>query len=122
MLRRYHSTPSPLFPPFRLLPEVALQFLTSFFKTYLASSNLDSLSILLRKSGISDLLLVFPSTIRDRAHLEKHFKGEGLDGVWEWYLKKAAEKQQVEVVARLKEILESGDDNAVEEVRCWESR
>ncbi|KAJ9121081.1 hypothetical protein QFC24_005062 [Naganishia onofrii] len=71
--------------------DVSINFITTFFKAYLAIGTMDGLATLLRKSGISDLLAFFPNTKRDRLHLEKHFKAHGLNPVVDYYTKKMLE-------------------------------
>lgn len=68
---------------------------------------METLATLLRKSSISDLLLFFPSTIRDRKHLEAHFRSSGLSNVADWYLKRLEGQQREEIIGRLREIMEN---------------
>jgi hypothetical protein len=95
------------------LSEVALNFITTFFKAYLSVQTMDHLTITLRKSGVNDLLLVFPQPKRDRVHLEAHFKKEGLPQIVDWYTKKVNTAAKDQIVARVKEMIqaeESSDD------------
>ncbi|ORY25642.1 hypothetical protein BCR39DRAFT_543514 [Naematelia encephala] len=83
---------------------VALSFLSPFFKTYLSKQNVEHLGSTLRRSGLRDLLLVFPIQTRDRAHLEEYFKKEGLQPIIDWYAKLAsleAREQTINEVGRL---------------------
>lgn len=72
---------------------------------------MDGLSILLRKSGINDLLAFFPNTKRDRQHLEKQFKAHGLNAVVDYYTKKVNAAVKEDVVARLREMMSEEETN-----------
>jgi tRNA/tmRNA/rRNA uracil-C5-methylase (TrmA/RlmC/RlmD family) len=74
---------------------------------------MDHLAVTLRKAGVNDLLLVFPQPKRDRAHLEAHFKKEGLQQIVDWYTKKVVTAARDRIVTRVREMLqaeESSDD------------
>ncbi len=72
---------------------------------------MDHLTITLRKSGVNDLLLVFPQPKRDRAHLEAHFKKEGLPQIVDWYTKKVATAARDQIVARVREMIQGGESS-----------
>lgn len=100
--------------------EVALNFITTFFKAYLSVQTMDHLTITLRKSGVNDLLLVFPQPKRDRVHLEAHFKKEGLPQIVDWYTKKVNTAAKDQIVARVKEMIqaEESSDDIVEWIKA----
>ena len=93
---------------------VALGFLTSFFKTFLAKQNVDVLGSTLRKSGLRDIALVFPIQVRDRKHLEEHFKKEGLEKINDWYAKVALNEAEKETVANVSRMVH--DEETPEQV------
>ncbi|CED82004.1 Predicted translation factor, contains W2 domain [Phaffia rhodozyma] len=66
---------------------VSISFLTSFIRAYLSAQSSDHLLRLL-KTTFKDLADVFPVNQRSRAHVEAHFKAEGLPQVAEWYSKR----------------------------------
>ena len=68
---------------------VALQFLTSFFRAYLAKQSIEQVGSVIRRSGLKDIAAVFPLQSRDRKSMEEHFKKEGLPSINEWYAKLA---------------------------------
>jgi hypothetical protein len=68
---------------------VALQFLTSFFRAYLAKQSIEQVGSVIRRSGLKDIAAVFPLQSRDRKSMEEHFKKEGLPQINEWYAKLA---------------------------------
>ncbi|KAK8858667.1 hypothetical protein IAR55_002896 [Kwoniella newhampshirensis] len=84
---------------------IALEFLTAFIKTYLSrGQTIDQLAGTIRRSGLKDILLVFPIQTRDRAHLEAHFKKENLQPVIDWYAKLAlgeVKEQTIQAVERM---------------------
>ncbi|RXK36793.1 hypothetical protein M231_05954 [Tremella mesenterica] len=80
---------------------IALDFLTSFFKTFLSKQNVDVLGSTLRKSGLKDIALVFPIQVRDKRHLAEHFSKEGLEKINEWYAKVALGESEKETVANV---------------------
>ena len=94
--------------------DISVDFITTFFKVFLASQTIEQLGTLLRKSGIQDLLAFFPNTKRDRTHLEKHFKSHGLNSVVEYHTKKVNAAVKEEVVGRLKEMIT--DEDSTEDV------
>jgi len=100
--------------------DVALNFITTFFKAYLSTQSMDHLAVTLRKAGVNDLLLVFPQPKRDRAHLEAHFKKEGLQPVVDWYTKKVITAARDQIVTRVKEMLqaEESSDDIVEWIKA----
>ncbi|KAJ9094359.1 hypothetical protein QFC19_007967 [Naganishia cerealis] len=89
--------------------DVSINFITTFFKAFLAAQTIEQLGSLLRKSGINDLLAFFPNTKRDRQHLEKHFKSHGLNSVVDYHTKKVNAAVKEEVVARLREMMSEED-------------
>lgn len=90
---------------------IALGFITSFFKAYLAKQNMDHLSATLRRSGLRDLQLVFPIQIRDRKHLEDHLKKEGLQPVLDWYNKIALSEVKDQTMASIGRMTSEDDTN-----------
>lgn len=98
---------------------VALSFITSFFKAYLARQNIDHLSATLKRSGLRDLLLVFPVQTRDRKHLEEHFKKENLTPVLEWYNRLALLEVKDDTVLNVTRMI--NDDESNEQVSALKS-
>ena len=94
---------------------VAIAFLTAFMRTYLSKQNVDHLGGTLRRSGLKDILLVFPIQIRDRKHLEAHFKQENLPAISEWYSKIALSEVKEQTIADVARLLNEDETN--EQVR-----
>jgi hypothetical protein len=108
----------------------SLAFLTAFIKSYLApvstgsgcGETLDSLTSMLRKLGIADLLDFFPLQKRSVTELQKEFKEKKVDPkVTEWYLKLVEGWKKEEIYRKLRELTEdSGQGRASnEEVRSF---
>ena len=93
---------------------VALTFLTAFIRTYLAKQNVEHLGGTLRRSGLKDILVVFPLQTRDRKTLEEHFKKENLPAINEWYAKIALSEVKEQTIANVTRMI--GDDEADEQV------
>lgn len=94
---------------------VALGFITSFFKFYLARQNIEHLSATLKKSGLRDLLLVFPIQTRDRKHLEEHLKKENLTPVLDWYNRLALLEVKDDTIVNVTRMV--NDEETNEQVR-----
>ncbi|CAD6566550.1 MAG: hypothetical protein TREMPRED_002731 [Tremellales sp. Tagirdzhanova-0007] len=90
---------------------VAIAFLTAFMRTYLSKQNVDHLGGTLRRSGLKDILLVFPIQIRDRKHLEAHFKQENLPAISEWYSKIALSEVKEQTIADVARLLNEDETN-----------
>ncbi|CAE7093914.1 unnamed protein product [Rhizoctonia solani] len=80
---------------------------TSIFRVVLAEQSMEHLSSLLKKGGIKDLLLFFPTTKRTADGLLTHFKDAGLPQVAEWYTKKQSSALKTQLIAQLKERCEN---------------
>lgn len=93
---------------------VALAFLTAFCRTYLTKQNVEHLGGTLRRSGLKDILLVFPNQTRDRKHLEDHFKRESLPAINEWYAKIALSEIMQQTISNVARML--NDEEANEQV------
>ena len=98
--------------------DVALDFLTVFCRQYLAKQNVEQLGGTLRRSGLKDISLVFPFQVRDRKHLEEHFKKENLPQVNEWYAKLAMGAAKDGTVTNLERMINDEDGNDM--VSCLE--
>lgn len=84
--------------------KVGLHFLTEFFRTYLQKQSIDHLAATLRRSGLRDILSVFPNQIRDKKHLDDYFKEQKLPQIVDWYAKVALSEtkdQTVQAIARM---------------------
>lgn len=92
-----------------------MTFLTTFFKSYLATESLDHLSQTLRKGGLTDLEAFFPVGKQNPTELAAHFKGVGLSGVVEFYTKQKSGLAKEDMSYRLKEFVQEEAD--VDEVR-----
>ncbi|WVF68699.1 hypothetical protein IAT40_003471 [Kwoniella sp. CBS 6097] len=90
---------------------VALNFLTAFIKTYLSKLSIEQLGGAIRRSGLKDILLVFPFQTRDRAHLEAHFKKEGLQPIVDWYAKLALGEVKDDTVQSVERMINDEDSN-----------
>lgn len=93
---------------------VALDFITIFFRTYLTKQKIDHLAAQLRglkKGGLNDILQVFPRNMRDQAHLTEHFKRENLTPIVDWYAKFALSEIKDETIAKVKTHIEDEDSN-----------
>lgn len=93
---------------------VSLNFLTAFIKTYLSRQSIDQFGSTLRRSGLKSILAVFPLQIRDRKHLEAHFKEENLQVVNDWYAKLALGEIKDETVQAVERMI--NDDETSDQV------
>jgi len=93
---------------------VALAFLTAFCRTYLTKQTVEHLGGTIRRSGLKDILLVFPIQTRDRKHLEDHFKQENLPAINEWYAKIALSEMKEQTISNVARML--GDEESNEQV------
>lgn len=111
----------------------SLAFLTAFLKSYLApvstgsgcGESIESLSSMLRKLNLADLLDFFPLQKRSITELQKEFKDKKVDPkVTEWYLKLVENWKNNEILRKLEELTDdSGQGRASnEEVRLELSR
>ncbi|KAL1412791.1 hypothetical protein Q8F55_000539 [Vanrija albida] len=91
--------------------QVGLDFLTKFFRVYLARQSIDHLAATIRRSGLRDILTVFPVQIRDRAHLDAHFKKEGLPQIIDWYAKVALSEIKEETISAVSRMINDEDSN-----------
>lgn len=91
--------------------EVALRFLTTFFRVYLSRQTIEHLGAVMRRSGLRDILSVFPVAIRDRAHLDAHFKNEGLPQIVDWYAKVALSEIKEETITAVARMIQDEDTN-----------
>ncbi|WVR06410.1 hypothetical protein IAU60_003441 [Kwoniella sp. DSM 27419] len=83
---------------------VALTFFTAFSKTYLSKQTIEQFGATIRRSGLKDILAVFPLQTRDKAHLDAHFKKEGLQPIVDWYAKLAlgeAKEDTIQAIERM---------------------
>lgn len=90
---------------------VALAFLTTFMRTYLAKQNVEHLGGTLRRSGLKDILIVFPLQTRDRKHLEDHFKQENLPAINDWYAKIALSEVKEQTITNVARMLNDEESN-----------
>ncbi|KAK4684057.1 hypothetical protein P7C73_g6150, partial [Tremellales sp. Uapishka_1] len=90
---------------------IALEFLTNVFRTYLSRQSMDHLAASLRRSGLKDISLVFPQPVRDRKHLEDHFKQAGLPQVNEWYAKVVLSEIKEETMSSIERMVNEEDSN-----------
>lgn len=93
---------------------VGLSFFTSFAKAYLSKQSVEHLGATLRRSGLRDIALLFPIQIRDKKHIEDHFKQAGLPQVVEWYGKMALAETKDETISSIERML--GDEESNEQV------
>lgn len=89
--------------------KVALQFLTSFMRTYLAKQNVDHLGLTLRRSGLKDIALTIPHQTRNKQFLQEHFKAEGLPQVNDWYNRMALNASKGDIVENVKRMIDEED-------------
>ncbi|SCV69691.1 BQ2448_1085 [Microbotryum intermedium] len=92
------------------LTGTSVRMLTSFLKAFLATESIDQLSLVLRKGGVIDLEAFFPPSKQNAAELSAHFKGAGLSGVVDFYIKQKAGKAKEETLARLREYVSDEAD------------
>jgi hypothetical protein len=90
---------------------VSVSFLTSFFKQYLARQTIDQLGATIRRSGLKDILQIFPQQTRDRKHLEEHFKKEGIPQVNDWYAKLALGEVKEETITSIFRMINDEETN-----------
>ncbi|AFR94872.1 hypothetical protein J008_02731 [Cryptococcus neoformans] len=102
---------------------VALNFLTAFIKTYLSRQSIDQFGSTLRRSGLKSILAVFPLQIRDRKHLEAHFREENLQVVNDWYAKLALGEVKDETVQAVERMINDDEtsDQIVEALKLQQS-
>ncbi|GFZ45151.1 hypothetical protein JCM24511_02877 [Saitozyma sp. JCM 24511] len=93
---------------------VGLSFFTSFAKAYLSKQSVEHLGATLRRSGLRDIALLFPIQIRDKKHIEDHFKQAGLPQVVEWYGKMALAETKDETISSIERML--GDEESNEQI------
>ena len=93
--------------------DVALDFFTVFVRQYLAKQNVETLGSALRRSGLKDILLVFPFQVRKRKNLEEHFRKENLPQINEWYAKLALGEAKDETVLNIERMINEEDSNEV---------
>lgn len=93
-----------------------LDFITAFFKDYLATDSMDDLVQLLRKARLDDRLLdFFPPQKRNLTDFDAHFKAEGLTKLVEHNNKKVAEKQLEGLKTELTEMITQDPPTPVDE-------
>ncbi|KAJ7647333.1 hypothetical protein FB45DRAFT_893130 [Roridomyces roridus] len=85
---------------------VSLTVVTLIFRAYLSEQSMDHLAGTLKRAGIRDLLLFFPTNKRTAKDLEDHFKKENLGPVAEWWLKKQYAAVKDSIVRDLKDLCE----------------
>ncbi|ODO05185.1 hypothetical protein L198_01874 [Cryptococcus wingfieldii CBS 7118] len=93
---------------------VALDFLTAFVKTYTSRLSTDQFGSLIKRSGLRDILGVFPLQIRDRKHLEEHFKKAGLPAVNDWYARVALGEVKEETIQNIERLI--NDDEPIPQI------
>jgi len=72
---------------------------------------MDHLSAALKKGGVKDLLVFFPSNKRDAKHLEDHFRGAGLPQVAEWWAKRQYAVIKESIIHEVSEMREREESN-----------
>ncbi|KAJ3119419.1 hypothetical protein HK098_005511 [Nowakowskiella sp. JEL0407] len=86
----------------------SLTFLTLVFKSFLTEQTIDQLSNVLRKSGIDNKLMeFFPESKRQDEYFARHFEGEGLKSLVDYFKKKQQGVVKEKVKASLKEMFEN---------------
>ncbi|SGY14332.1 BQ5605_C010g06144 [Microbotryum silenes-dioicae] len=88
----------------------SVRMLTSFLKAFLATESIEQLSLALRKGGVTDLEAFFPPSKQNATELSAHFKGAGLSGVVDFYIKQKAGKAKEDTLARLREYVSDEAD------------
>lgn len=95
---------------------VALGFLTVFFRQYLAKQSIEQLGSVVRRSGLKDIASVIPLQTRNRQYLEEHFKKEGLPQINDWYAKLALGEVKEQTIANIAQLI--NDEESNESVRA----
>ncbi|KAK6908091.1 hypothetical protein I203_102092 [Kwoniella mangroviensis CBS 8507] len=90
---------------------IGLNFFTSFAKFYLSKSSIDQFSSAVRRSGLKDILNLFPLQTRDKTHLHQHFKKEGLQPIVDWYNKLALGEVKEETVQSVERMINDEESN-----------
>ncbi|KAF8210275.1 hypothetical protein K438DRAFT_1903844 [Mycena galopus ATCC 62051] len=85
---------------------VSVSVVTLVFRAYLVDQSMDHLAGTLKRGGIKDLLLFFPSNKRTSKDVEEHFKKAGLLPVAEWWAKKQYAVVKETIVRDLQELCE----------------
>ena len=67
---------------------------------------MDHLSATLKRGGIKDLLVFFPTNKREAKNFEDHFRTAGLPQVADWYAKKQYAVVKDSIVKELQELCE----------------
>lgn len=96
---------------------MSVSVITLVFRAYLVDQSIDHLAATLKRGGIKDLLLFFPSNKRTNQELEEHFKKAGISAVAEWWAKKQYAVIKEEIIKELRESLEREDE--LEQVRFF---
>ncbi|KAK1925481.1 hypothetical protein DB88DRAFT_484092 [Papiliotrema laurentii] len=90
---------------------VALGFLTVFFRQYLAKQSIEQLGSVVRRSGLKDIASVIPLQTRNRQYLEEHFKKEGLPQINDWYAKLALGEVKEQTIANIAQLINDEESN-----------
>lgn len=101
------------------ISDVSLSTITTIFRVYLSTQTMDHLSATLKRGGIKDLLLFFPTNKRSAKSLDTYFRSPevGLPQVAEWYAKRQHAAAKDIIVRELKELCEA--DEPVATVRLY---
>ncbi|WWC62689.1 uncharacterized protein I303_105286 [Kwoniella dejecticola CBS 10117] len=92
----------------------ALNFFTHFAKVVLSKQTIDQFSSIIKRSGLKDILGVFPLQIRDKKHLDEHFKKEGLQSIVDWYARLALGEVKEETIHSVERMI--NDEETSEQI------
>lgn len=96
--------------------DLAITFVDNVFKAYLSEAPIETLGSVLRKGGIRDPLLFFPTQKRAQPGIvTNHFKSVGLGSVADYWQKRAARDAREGVIIRLSE-MQSDENTSNEEI------
>ncbi|WWC88478.1 uncharacterized protein L201_003389 [Kwoniella dendrophila CBS 6074] len=91
--------------------QIGLNFFTQFAKACLQKQTIDQFASSVKRSGLKDILNLFPLQIRDKQHLNDHFKQAGLQSIVDWYAKLALGEVKEETIQSVERMINDEDSN-----------
>lgn len=91
--------------------DVSINVFTLVVRAYLTEQSMDHLSLTLKKGGVKDLLLFFPTNRRETRYLEEHFRKEGVPQIADWWAKKQYAIVKDSIVKELHDLRERDESN-----------
>jgi len=98
-----------LFTKKKFSEDLAVNVLTVILRAYLAETSMDHLAGTLKRGGIRDLHVFFPTNKRSDSVLDAHFRGAGLSQIADWWTRKQNALIKEDIASAIKESLERED-------------